>query len=195
MPSRRPAVHEAPPEASAPGVPFPRGASYDGPPRALGAVSSGGRPYPYWGEPSTLASPLPPRRAASAIPRLWSGTQDYLTKNMKMLGIGKLYTPNAMAFMYQDPATDSRAPDFMVAVNPGVVYAGGSKIAEHGGSNMDDRSVALLVSNPGLHNGMITALVKTTQVAPTILRALGLSPNELQSVRMEGTQELPGLPF
>jgi Type I phosphodiesterase / nucleotide pyrophosphatase len=121
--------------------------------------------------------------------------QDYLTKNMKMLGIGKLYTPNAMAFMYQDPATDSRTPDFMVAVNPGVVYTSGSKIAEHGGSNMDDRSVTLLVSNPGLHAEVIAALVQTTQVAPTILRALGLSPNELQAVRMEGTQELPGLPF
>ena len=121
--------------------------------------------------------------------------QDYLTKNMKMLGIGKLYTPNAMAATYLDPATDSRTPDFMVAVNPGVVYTGGSKIAEHGGSNMDDRSVALLVSNPHLHAETITSLVQTTQVAPTILRALGLSPNELQSVRMEGTQELPGLPF
>jgi arylsulfatase A-like enzyme len=121
--------------------------------------------------------------------------QDYLIKNMKMLGIGKLYTPNAMAAMYLDPATDSRTPDFMVAVNPGVVYSGGSKIAEHGGSNMDDRSVGLLVSNPRLHAETITALVQTTQVAPTILKALGLSPNELQSVRMEGTQELPGLPF
>jgi len=121
--------------------------------------------------------------------------QDYLTKNMKMLGIGKLYTPNAMAAMYQDPASDSRTPDFMVAVVPGVVFTGGSKIAEHGGSNMDDRNVALLISSPHLHAATLAALVQTTQVAPTILRALGLNPNELQSVRMEGTQELPGLPF
>ena len=121
--------------------------------------------------------------------------QDHLTKNMKLLGIGKVYTPNALAGMYQDPATDSRTPDFMVAVNPGVVYTGGSKIAEHGGSNMDDRSVALLISNPRLQPQVITALVQTTEVAPTILKAFGYNPNELQAVKIEGTQELPGLPF
>jgi hypothetical protein len=31
------------------------------------------------------------------------------------------------------------------------------------------------------------------QVAPTILKALGLDPNALQSVVMEGTEVLPGL--
>jgi hypothetical protein len=35
--------------------------------------------------------------------------------------------------------------------------------------------------------------VETTQVAPTILAALGLDPNSLQSVQIEGTQVLPGL--
>jgi hypothetical protein len=32
-------------------------------------------------------------------------------------------------------------------------------------------------------------------VAPTILNALGLNANQLDGVRIEGTQELPGLPF
>ena len=121
--------------------------------------------------------------------------QDYLVKNMKALGIGKILTPNALAAMYQDPSTDSRTPDFIIGVNPGVVYTSGSKIAEHGGFNFDDRSVALLVSNPHLQAQSITAVVQTTQVAPTILKALGYEPNELQAVRLEGTQELPGLPF
>ncbi|HVO00566.1 MAG TPA: alkaline phosphatase family protein [Candidatus Cybelea sp.] len=121
--------------------------------------------------------------------------QDYLTKNVKALGIAKLLTPNAMAAIYQDPTTDSRTPDFMVGVNPGVVYTSGKKIAEHGGSSLDDRNVALLVSNPRIHAQSTPALVQTTQVAPTILRALGLNPNELEAVKLEGTQELPGLPF
>ena len=34
---------------------------------------------------------------------------------------------------------------------------------------------------------------ETTQVAPTILRALGLDPNRLDGVRKEGTPVLPGL--
>ena len=35
--------------------------------------------------------------------------------------------------------------------------------------------------------------VETTQVAPTILKLLGLSPSSLQAVQLEGTQVLPGL--
>jgi arylsulfatase A-like enzyme len=83
----------------------------------------------------------------------------------------------------------------MVTVNPGVVYTSGSKIAEHGGANANDRNVALLISSPAIKPATITALVQTTQVAPTILRALGIDPAELQAVAMEGTQALPGAPF
>jgi len=35
------------------------------------------------------------------------------------------------------------------------------------------------------------ATVETTQIAPTILRLLGLSTRELQAVRAEGTRSLP----
>ena len=37
--------------------------------------------------------------------------------------------------------------------------------------------------------------VQTTQIAPTILKALGLDPGKLQAVQMEHTQVLPGLNF
>jgi hypothetical protein len=37
--------------------------------------------------------------------------------------------------------------------------------------------------------------VKTTQVAPTILKALELDPNALEAVRKEGTKALPGVMF
>jgi arylsulfatase A-like enzyme len=124
-----------------------------------------------------------------------AAAQAWLEKNAKAQGIGKRLTPNALALAYADPATDSRTPDFMVGVNPGIVYTGGSKIAEHGGFNFDDRSVALLVSNPHLAPRSIAAAVQTTQVAPTILRALGCDLSELQAVTIEGTQELPALPF
>lgn len=124
-----------------------------------------------------------------------AGAADYLEKSSKALGIGQLMTPNQLALAYQDPAKDSRTPDFIVTVNPGVVYTSGSKIAEHGGANADDRSVALIVSGTAIQPRRITALVQTTQVAPTILRALGYDPTELQAVGKEGTQELPGASF
>jgi hypothetical protein len=53
----------------------------------------------------------------------------------------------------------------------------------------------LLVSNPNLHAGTVTSFVETTQVAPTILKILGLDPRNLDAVRIEGTPVLPGLPF
>ena len=39
------------------------------------------------------------------------------------------------------------------------------------------------------------AEVGTLQVAPTILRALGLDPAQLDGVRLEGTRELPAVQF
>jgi len=35
--------------------------------------------------------------------------------------------------------------------------------------------------------------IKTTQIAPSILCAFGLDPDELQAVRREGTNALPGV--
>jgi len=54
--------------------------------------------------------------------------------------------------------------------------------------------VPILVVLPGLRDGhVIGALVETTQIAPTILRLLGLNPDELQAVQIEHTQVLPAL--
>jgi hypothetical protein len=41
----------------------------------------------------------------------------------------------------------------------------------------------------------VTSFVETSQVAPTVLRILGLDPNDLDAVRKEGTPVLPGLRF
>jgi hypothetical protein len=98
-----------------------------------------------------------------------------------------------LSLPFQDPATDSRTPDIIGIARVGVIYTGGSKIAEHGGFNEDDTHVALIVANASLKPSVVTAAVATTQIAPTILEALGLSPLALDAVRMEGTTVLPGL--
>jgi len=56
-----------------------------------------------------------------------------------------------------------------------------------------DTNVIMLLSNPGLDAKTITSPVETSQVAPTILQALGFAPDDLQAVRKEGTQVLPSL--
>jgi hypothetical protein len=95
-----------------------------------------------------------------------------------------------------DPVAAARAPNAVIQPNWGVIYSGSSKkIAEHGGGTIDDTNVALLVSNPRLHQRSVRAHVSTTQVAPTILEALGLNPRALDAVRKEGTRPLPELWF
>ncbi len=89
-------------------------------------------------------------------------------------------------------ATTFRHDEFAVSAHlarggSGVIYSGSSKkIAEHGGGTLDDTNVALLVSNPGLHHRTIAKHVTTTQVAPTILRALDLDPDALDASARRG---------
>jgi Type I phosphodiesterase / nucleotide pyrophosphatase len=88
---------------------------------------------------------------------------------------------------------DDRVPDLVGIVQHGVVYTGGtSKIAEHGGDGAQDRHVPILVLGGGYGHATVGTPVETTEIAPTILRALGLSPWRLQAVRMQHTPVLPG---
>ena len=88
---------------------------------------------------------------------------------------------------------DSRTPDIIVLPNVGVVYTGGkSKVSEHGGFAQDDTNVLMMVSNPHYEQTIFRTRVQTSQVAPTVLRLLGLDPSTLDAVRLEGTQVLPG---
>lgn len=64
-------------------------------------------------------------------------------------------------------------------------------IADHGGFAHDDTNVVMLVANPGFKAATVTATTTTTQIAPTILEALGLNPSALDAVRAEGTAVLP----
>jgi len=91
------------------------------------------------------------------------------------------------------PSGDPRTPDILTTPDIGVTYSGSTKKqAEHGGFSHDDTNVMMLLSNPGLKPKTFTIPVTTMQVAPTVLKALGLNPNALQSVQQEGTLPLPG---
>lgn len=114
--------------------------------------------------------------------------------NEALLGIQEIYAGNSLQLWSNSPLSgDTRAPDILIRTNYGVIYTGGSKIAEHGGLGDDDRHVALLVSIPGMQHSELRSPVETMQIAPTILHALGLNPNALKAVRVEKTTELPGL--
>ena len=65
--------------------------------------------------------------------------------------------------------------------------------AQHGGFAHDDTNVMLLVSSLQLSPGSVTSPVETAQIAPTILKVLGVDPEELKAVQLEHTQVLPGV--
>jgi len=96
----------------------------------------------------------------------------------------------------------------VITPNIGLIYTGGKKKAEHGGFAPDDTHVALLVVDGARGRDgedddrirgaaehararTVAEAVRTTQVAPTILAYLGLDPEQLRSVRLEGTAPLP----
>jgi hypothetical protein len=109
-------------------------------------------------------------------------------------GLGEIFSGPSLGLYYN--SGDSRAPDILVTPNYGVTYSNSKKKqAEHGGFGHDDTNVIMLVSNPSFKSKTVTSPVETAQVAPTILKALGLDPNDLQAVKAEHTQSLPGLSF
>ncbi|HEY6299213.1 MAG TPA: alkaline phosphatase family protein [Candidatus Binatus sp.] len=117
-----------------------------------------------------------------------------LPLSMNIAGIGEIFSGPSIGLYYN--AGDSRAPDILITPNIGVTYSNsGKKLAEHGGFAHDDVNVMMLLSNPSFHSATVSSPVETAQVAPTILTALGLDPNDLQAVQHEGTQVLPGLPM
>lgn len=117
-----------------------------------------------------------------------------LRANSAQAGILKVYWGDSLALKLPDPTTDPRTPDIIVQPELGVMYVepGSAKLAEHGGQFDEDTNVALLVSAPGATGARIAAAVQTTEVAPTILKLLGLNPLALAGVRAEGTPVLPG---
>jgi arylsulfatase A-like enzyme len=136
---------------------------------------------------------------------LWlqsSSLTDYavsiLEANKATAGIGQIFYGPTLRQMFNPPGLppdgDPRSPDIIVTPNVGVTYTGSaSKLSEHGGFSHDDTNVILLVSNPAITSRTITTAVQTSQVAPTILKALGLEPGALDAVKEEGTPDLPGL--
>jgi len=122
-----------------------------------------------------------------------------LENNATAGGIGQILYGPSLKTTFDTPGLpaqggDPRTPDIIVVPNAGVVYTGSTKKqSEHGGFAIDDTNVMLLISNPSIHPRTVTAFVETTQVAPTVLKLLGLDPARLDAVRKEGTAVLPGL--
>jgi Type I phosphodiesterase / nucleotide pyrophosphatase len=118
----------------------------------------------------------------------------YLNANAGPLFIDEVLAGAEINLKFNSPLTDNATPDILVQPIYGTIYTGSSKKnAEHGGFSFGDTNVGLIVSNPDLHARTVKTPVSTSQVAASILKALGIDPGELQAVRKEGTTVLPFL--
>ena len=120
----------------------------------------------------------------------------YLNNNANALFIEEVMAGNELKLRFNNPQLDSRTPDLIVQPVYGTIYTGSKKKnAEHGGFSFGDTNVGLIVSNPSLKSRTVKTPVATSQVAATLLSALGIDPEALKSVRVEKTEVLPGIPF
>ena len=118
-----------------------------------------------------------------------------LRKTQEEAGIQEIYSGESLKLLFNDPKHDARVPDIIIQPTPGQIYVdnGSTFIAEHGGNASTDRNVPLLVAHPKFSRLEIKFPVQTSQIAPSILKALRLNPDDLDAVRIEKTPDLPGL--
>jgi hypothetical protein len=111
------------------------------------------------------------------------------------IGLGEILYGGTLAPNYNvggwAAGDDPRTPDIIVTPNIGMTYSGStSMIGDHGGFAHDDTNVIMLVSNPAFTPQTVSTVTTTTQVAPTMVKALGLNPQLLDAVKIEGTAPL-----
>jgi len=139
-----------------------------------------------------------------SVALLWLSDQDRTADVVNALreiqeeaGIQEIYAGASLKLLFNDPKSDPRVPDIIIQPTPGQIYVdnGSTFIAEHGGNANTDRSVPILIYHPRFSRQEIKFPVQTSQIAPSILKALRLNPFSLDAVRIEKTPLLPGLDF
>jgi Type I phosphodiesterase / nucleotide pyrophosphatase len=111
------------------------------------------------------------------------------------IGIQEIYSGARLALTLNSPEKDSRMPDIILQPELGVLWGspGEAALAAHGGMLDEDTHVALLVSGAQLTGRYDPTYVPTTQVAPLLLRALGMEKFDLQALHLEHSPALPGI--
>ncbi len=136
-----------------------------------------------------------------SVALIWLSDQSKTADAVKALeaikakgSISEVWGADKINAVFGDASKDSRVPDIAVLPANGVIFTkpDAKKMAEHGGFGEDDTHVGLLVSMPSMSATEVKDAVTNMQVAPSIVKALGLDPMALQSVKAEGTKVLPG---
>jgi hypothetical protein len=111
------------------------------------------------------------------------------------LGVQEIYSGAKLGLTLNLPDQDTRMPDIILQPELGVAWVSpaDSAPATYGGMQDEDTHVALLVAGSQLTGRVDKTWVPTSQVAPLLLRALGIEKFDLQALHREHTPALPGI--
>jgi hypothetical protein len=111
------------------------------------------------------------------------------------LGIQEIYSGAKLGLTLNLPDQDTRMPDIILQPELGVAWVSPTDTAAaiYGGMQDEDTHVALLVAGSQLTGRLDKTSVPTSQVAPLLLRALGIEKFDLQALHREHTPALPGI--
>jgi hypothetical protein len=111
------------------------------------------------------------------------------------LGIQEIYWDGRPSLTLGSPAKDSRMPDIILQPRAGVIWTPQDTHALmfHGGMLDQDTHVALMLSGVPLTGRSDPTYVPTTQLAPLLLRALGIEKFDLRALHVEHSPALPGI--
>ena len=111
------------------------------------------------------------------------------------LGIQEIYSGAKLGLTLNSPDQDTRMPDIILQPELGVAWVSPADTAPaiYGGMQDEDTHVALLVAGSQLISRVDKTWVPTSQVAPPLLRALGIEKFDLQALHREHTPALPGI--
>jgi hypothetical protein len=111
------------------------------------------------------------------------------------LGVQDIYFGDRLALTFNTPAKDPRMPDLILQAAPGVVWetTGSAESKARGGMLDEETHIALLISGSQLTGRSDPTYVPGTQLAPLLLRALGMEKFDLQALHLEHSPALPGI--
>ncbi len=115
-----------------------------------------------------------------------------LGKRADALGIATIATGEELALTMNAPAEDPRMPDVVIEPRESIRYTvRGSRV--DGGYRADETHVPLLISGAQLTGRVDKTWVPVTQIAPLLMRALGMDKFDLDALHHEHTPALPGI--
>lgn len=139
---------------------------------------SGGNSVMIWLRDPTTTAPVANRLGDSA----------------SLLGIQDVLAGTRLSLTLNSPQMDSRMPDIVLQGNYGVRWTVEPAELETAGGWLDEEThVALLVSGTQLTGRRDPTWVPITQVAPLLLRALGMEKFDLLALHIEHSPALPGI--